>query len=187
MIWVCKYLNRVAASDCACIILYGGNIRTELFHVLCDNFKRGPSKNDLVYRGENCSHVRIQQWAMTISACFLSFTRWKLRLCSANHRPGYLKNLPCDWPSTAWAYSEQETENRPRFPLRWGYKYWHRDKSKPQNHHHWLHLNDKAAVFFLHNSLSHCINIACCMHSSNATDDNLNRLWLREYSFLTLY
>ena len=38
----------------------------------------------------------------------------KLRLCSANHRPGYWSNLPCDWPSTAWAYSEQETENRPR-------------------------------------------------------------------------
>ena len=30
----------------------------------------------------------------------------KLRLCSANHRPGYWSNLPCDWPSTAWAYSE---------------------------------------------------------------------------------
>ena len=29
----------------------------------------------------------------------------KLRLCSTNHRPGYFSNLPCDWPSTAWAYS----------------------------------------------------------------------------------
>ena len=47
-------------------------------------------------------------------ARFLSHARSKLRLCSANHRPGYLSNLPCDWPSTAWAYSEQETENRPR-------------------------------------------------------------------------
>ena len=37
--------------------------------------------------------------------CFLSFARSKLRLCSANHRPGYWSNLPCDWPSTAWAYS----------------------------------------------------------------------------------
>ena len=37
----------------------------------------------------------------------------KLRLCLANHRPGYWSNLPCDWPSTAWAYSEQQTENRP--------------------------------------------------------------------------
>ena len=26
----------------------------------------------------------------------------------------YWSNLPCNWPSTAWAYSEQETENRPR-------------------------------------------------------------------------
>ena len=36
----------------------------------------------------------------------------KLRLCSANHRPGYWSNLTCDWPSTAWAHSKQETENR---------------------------------------------------------------------------
>ena len=46
-------------------------------------------------------------------ACFPSLARKKLRLCSANHRPGYWSNLPCDWPSTAWAYSEQETENGP--------------------------------------------------------------------------
>ena len=39
--------------------------------------------------------------------------RSKLRLCSANHRAGYFSNLPCDWQSTAWAYSEQETENGP--------------------------------------------------------------------------
>ena len=44
---------------------------------------------------------------------FLSLARSKLRLCSANHRPGYWSNLPCDWPSTALAYSEQETENGP--------------------------------------------------------------------------
>ena len=44
-------------------------------------------------------------------ACFLSLAWSKLRLCSANHRPGYWSNLPCDWPSTAWAYSEQEAEN----------------------------------------------------------------------------
>ena len=37
----------------------------------------------------------------------------KLGLCSANHRPGYWSNLSCDWLSTAWAYSEQETENGP--------------------------------------------------------------------------
>ena len=46
-------------------------------------------------------------------AHFLSLARSKLRLCSANHRPGYWSNLPCDWPSTVWAYSEQGTENGP--------------------------------------------------------------------------
>ena len=45
--------------------------------------------------------------------CFLSLARSKLRLCSANHRPGYWSNLACDWPSTAWAYYEEETENGP--------------------------------------------------------------------------
>ena len=52
--------------------------------------------------------LRYDTWAR-----FLSLARSKLRLCSANHRPGYWSNLPCDWPSTAWAYSEQETENGP--------------------------------------------------------------------------
>ena len=42
---------------------------------------------------------------------FLWHVRNKPRLCSANHRPGYWSNLPCDWPSTAWVYSEGETEN----------------------------------------------------------------------------
>ena len=53
-------------------------------------------------------------WTMT-RARFLSLAQSKLRLYSASHRPGYWRNLPCDWPSTAWAYSEQETENGPRF------------------------------------------------------------------------
>ena len=39
----------------------------------------------------------------------------KLRLCSANYRAGYFSNLSCDWQSIVWAYSEQETENGPRF------------------------------------------------------------------------
>ena len=47
-------------------------------------------------------------------AHFLSLARSKLRLCSANHRPGYWSNLPCKRPSTVWAYSEQKTENGPR-------------------------------------------------------------------------
>ena len=44
---------------------------------------------------------------------FLSLARSKLRLCSANHRPSYWSNLPCDWLSTAWAYSKQGTEYGP--------------------------------------------------------------------------
>ena len=44
-------------------------------------------------------------------ARFLSLAWSKLRLYSANHRPGYFSNRPCDWPSKAWVYSEQETEN----------------------------------------------------------------------------
>ena len=45
---------------------------------------------------------------------FLCLVPSKLRLCSANHRPGYWSNLTCNWPSTAWAYSEHwETENIP--------------------------------------------------------------------------
>ena len=55
----------------------------------------------------------IQNTAKRTRALFLA--RSKLRLCSANHRPGYWRNLPCDWPSTAWGYSEQETENGPRY------------------------------------------------------------------------
>ena len=53
------------------------------------------------------------EWCTCIWTRFLSLARRKLRLCSANHRPGYWSNLPCDWPSTAWAYSEQQTENGP--------------------------------------------------------------------------
>ena len=46
-----------------------------------------------------------------IRARFLSLARSKLRLCLANHGAGYFSNLACDWPSIAWDYSEQETEN----------------------------------------------------------------------------
>ena len=61
-------------------------------------------------------HHRSHGWAVVMSsirACFLSLARSKLRLCSANHRAGYWINLPCDWSSTSWAYSDQETENHP--------------------------------------------------------------------------
>ena len=47
-------------------------------------------------------------------ACFLSLARSKLMMCSANHRAGYFSNLACDWMNIVRAYSEQETDNRPR-------------------------------------------------------------------------
>ena len=50
---------------------------------------------------------------LLVRAHFLSLAQSKLILCSANNRPGYWSNLPCDWPSIAWAYSKQETENGP--------------------------------------------------------------------------
>ena len=50
-------------------------------------------------------------------AHFLSLTQNKLSLCSANHRAGYFSNLTCDWLSIVWDYSQQETENGPR----WGF------------------------------------------------------------------
>ena len=54
---------------------------------------------------DKCNKTRVR---------FLSLARSKLRLCLANHRPDYWSNLSCDWPSIAWAYSKQETENGPR-------------------------------------------------------------------------
>ena len=56
--------------------------------------------------------ARIDCSSVPASARFLSLTRSKLRLCSANHRAGYFSNLACDWLSIVWAYSKQKTENR---------------------------------------------------------------------------
>ena len=50
--------------------------------------------------------IPLEHICIVTRARFLSLVRSKLRLCSANHRPGYWSNLPCDWPSTAWAYSQ---------------------------------------------------------------------------------
>ena len=59
-------------------------------------------------------------WSSIIMGfCPLWHAMNELRLCSANHRPGYWSYLPCDWPSTAWAYSEQETENGPSARFYW--------------------------------------------------------------------
>ena len=46
------------------------------------------------------------------SGCAQPITGQVVLIYSANHRPGYWSNLPGDWLRTAWAYSEQETENR---------------------------------------------------------------------------
>ena len=64
--------------------------------------------------------VQKDLWWMehVIRACFLSLVRSKLRLCSANHRPGYWSNLPCDWLSTAWAYSEAIAGAATLWPVR---------------------------------------------------------------------
>ena len=59
-------------------------------------------------------HIKHHVQLMWPRARFLSLAGSKLRLCSANHRAGYFSNLACDWLSIVWAYSEQETENRPR-------------------------------------------------------------------------
>ena len=77
---------------------------------ICDNFNGQIVNSTLVvnFRLQHGLFMQLDQ------GHFLSLVRSKLRLCSANHRPGYWSNLPCDWPSTAWAYSEQDTEKWPR-------------------------------------------------------------------------
>ena len=64
------------------------------------------------------SHTNTDKWKPVLIsnirdiyywAHILSLTQNNLRLCSANHRPGYFSNLACDWLSIVWAYSEQET------------------------------------------------------------------------------
>ena len=85
------------------IELRGTNFREILIEIYTSSFKKmhlkmSSAKWCTFFLGLNYT------WA-----CFLSLAQSKLRLCSANHRPGYWSNLPCDWLSTAWAYSEQET------------------------------------------------------------------------------
>ena len=58
--------------------------------------------------------ANVAQGAPWTRAQFLSLAWSKLKLCSANHKAGYFSNLACDWLSTAWTYSQQETENGPR-------------------------------------------------------------------------
>ena len=76
---------------------------------LCTNFiflcTYGDVNDEVVVKKHSGSHFR-------------PLAPSKLRLCPANYRPGYLSNLISDGPNTAWAYSEQETENGPRL-LHW--------------------------------------------------------------------
>ena len=58
-------------------------------------------------------------WQLTEETCPVigwaqpELARSKFRLCSANRRLGYWCNLPCDWPSTAWAYSSKRQKTGP--------------------------------------------------------------------------
>ena len=92
----------------------------------CGQNSRGPQSRHIEW--VHCHTGRfnaMMRWKNFLSASrikvelirgrFRSLVRNKLRLCSANHRPGYWSNLPCGWLNTAWAYSEQETENGPRW------------------------------------------------------------------------
>ena len=47
------------------------------------------------------SNATLYLTIMAVWVRFLSLARNKLWLCSANDRPGYWSNLPCDWPSIA--------------------------------------------------------------------------------------
>ena len=86
--------------------LHNIGIRSDIWYAMQDHFLLClyPPECDVIF------------WTDLIWARFLSLVWSKLRLCSANHRPGYWSNLSCDWLSTAWAYSKQETENGPWYP-----------------------------------------------------------------------
>ena len=68
---------------------------------------------DSLHKGPVMQKVCFHIVTSSYQGLFLSLAQSKLRLCWANRRPGYWSNLSCDWLSTAWVYSEQETENGP--------------------------------------------------------------------------
>ena len=78
-------------------------------HETMDNWISGPT----------CSLVADCAQQSQARARFLSLAWSKLWLCSAHNRPGYLSNLPCDWPGTAWANAKQATENGPWPAIGW--------------------------------------------------------------------
>ena len=64
----------------------------------------------------SCSSLGLGSCGPTVSrARFLSCAWSKLRLCSANHRPGYWSNLPFDWPSTVWRRRGRQVSSAPAF------------------------------------------------------------------------
>ena len=98
-----------------------------------------------------CSIIRIKSFTVAhlkIWACFLSLARSKLRLHSANHRPGYWSNLSCDWPRRACAYSEQKTENKPWFCFYLNGSAWSVDQGSNKNLfpvHNFAHIVPKSS------------------------------------------
>ena len=83
-----------------------------LWGVYCEDLGK---KIDRVITASHCMNKLLHMLDASSEpwAHFLSLARSRLRLCSANHRAGYLSNLACDWLSIVWAYSEQETESGP--------------------------------------------------------------------------
>ena len=89
----------------------GLNVLMNRNHNTCNSGGRKHTSKWVWQCLQNSSHFVLA----SIWTGFLSFARSKLRLCSANHRLGYWSNLPCDWPSTAWAYSRERDRKRALF------------------------------------------------------------------------
>ena len=111
--------------DCSCYLQPGLNrlSNPETFHCKTQLIDHASHTARIAAGEGSISTVAGYGYQCGTRVRFLSLARSKLRLCSANYRPGYWSNLPCDWQSTAWAYFEQETENGPRErnagPCRW--------------------------------------------------------------------
>ena len=70
------------------------------------------SKNGNFYKYMNKFKKKILLWSGPV--CSLLFGISSDYMYAQPITANYWSNLPCDWPSTAWAYSEQETKNEPR-------------------------------------------------------------------------
>ena len=109
-------------------------IQTYILVLTLFNSDTLPQGSDFESKGDKSSSS-VETWAR-----FLSLARSKLRLCSANHRPGYWSNLPCDWRSTAWAYSEHRlcsANHRPGYwsnlPCDWRSTAWAYSEQEMEN------------------------------------------------------